>query len=111
MKHTLLFILLLFFTSLGYGQDSWLNSRSQNEPVALNVQVFPNPTTAHFGITEANGIHKIIVFNLVGRKMKKFQDISTDKRFFVGDLPKGMYLVQMLDQKNGILTTKRINKR
>ena len=111
MKHYLPLIFLLFFTIGGFSQGSWLDDSDKKEAVSLRVQVFPNPTTSHFGITEDLGIQKIIVFNLVGRKMKEYTDIAKDKRFFVGDLPKGMYLVQLLDTKGQILTTRRISKR
>ena len=42
--------------------------------------------------------------------MKSFDDIAPDKKFYVGDLPRGIYLVRILGDKNKVLTTKKISK-
>lgn len=75
------------------------------------IQVYPNPATNYFGITEIEGVQKIYVFNLVGKRMKQYQDIAIDKQYFIGDLPRGMYLVQMVGEKNKVIVTRRVSKR
>jgi hypothetical protein len=116
MKHFLPVFLFIFFTSLSIAQSNSWNSKLGNNPSSIalstnSIQVYPNPATSYIGITEVEGVGKILVFNLVGRKMKQYVDIAKDKRYFVGDLPKGMYLVQMLDQQNKVITTRRVSKR
>ena len=115
MKHILPLVFFLFlFANISDAQSrAWYSTSAKTQRTTINpdIQVFPNPTTSHFGITEVNGVKKIIIFNLVGRKMKQYQDIAKDKRYFIGDLPKGMYLVQMIGGDSKIITTKRISKR
>lgn len=114
MKHYLpLFIFFIFITSPSQAQSNASRAGSSARLTASNtyIQIYPNPATSYFGITEVKGIEKIFVFNLVGRKLKQFQDIAADKKYSIGDLPKGMYLVQMIDKNNKVITTRRISKR
>lgn len=112
MKKNLLLIFFLCFTiglfaqraSSGGGSD-----RMVTEQVA-DLQVFPNPATTHIGVSHRGEVAMIKVFNLVGRQMKIFTT-SPGEKHFVGDLPRGMYLVQLVSTKNKIITTKRVNKR
>ena len=115
MKHILplVFFLFLFVIVSDAQSSAWYSTPAKIQRTASNpdIQVFPNPTTSYFGITEVNNVKKIIIFNLVGRKMKQYEDIAKDKRYFIGDLPKGMYLVQMIGSDSKIITTRRISKR
>jgi hypothetical protein len=114
MKQTLLFFTLVLFIfpkaqSQTSSRASWL-SELDLERVAVDLEVFPNPATTHISLTDAQNVQRIVIYNLVGRQMRMFEDISTDRRYYVGDLPRGMYLIQLLGEKNKILTTKRISK-
>jgi hypothetical protein len=53
---------------------------------------------------------RIAVYNLVGNLMRVYDQVEAEKRYYVGDLPGGMYLVQILGDRNKIITTKRIHK-
>lgn len=116
MKHFLPVLFLFLVTSVSIAQsNTWSSKASQRSTRTLlennPIQVFPNPATSYIGITEVNGVQKILVFNLVGRKMKQFENIAKDRQYFIGDLPKGMYLVQLLDLQNKVITTRRVSKR
>lgn len=116
MKHFLPVFFLFLVTSFSIAQsNAWSGTPSQRSSRIMlennPIQVFPNPATSYIGITEADGVQKILVFNLVGRKMKQFEDIAKDRQYFIGDLAKGMYLVQLLDQQNKVITTRRVSKR
>ena len=76
----------------------------------VEIQVFPNPVITHFSINNNFQVRNIVVFNLVGKELKRF-NYTADERYFLGDLPKGIYLVQFLDKEKSILTTRRISKR
>ncbi len=75
------------------------------------IQVFPNPTTSHIELSKSDGVAQIIVYNLVGKKMKTFVNVADGQKYYVGDLPNGMYLVQLLSASNDIITTRRVSKR
>jgi hypothetical protein len=113
MKHYLLFLtLVLFIIPKAIGQNAaksnWYSVALADRGPAL--EVFPNPATSHIGLTESQGVHKVVIYNLVGSQMKNFDEITPDKRYYVGDLPRGMYLVQILGEKNKVLATKRMQK-
>lgn len=109
-------LLLSFFIICGVGVYAQSNSKiSKSQKLeSLNLQIFPNPVTTSFEITynevETTGVNTISIFNLVGRKLKSF-DANNGSKYYIGDLPKGMYLVQLLGQKNKIITTRRLSKR
>lgn len=112
MKKTLLFsFFILFAANLSFSQS--LSDRLDvKTSEKVDLQIFPNPFTSYISLGEnATGlVGKILVFNLVGRQMKKFDFVNGEK-YYVGDLPKGMYLVQLLGTKGKILRTKRVSKR
>jgi hypothetical protein len=87
--------------------------------IALNAQnhtksdlaVFPNPTTEYFSVEDHNdAIGELSVISLAGRKVKTFT-YNKGEQFYVGDLAKGMYLLQILDKQKRILTTQKLEKR
>ncbi len=113
MKKNLLLIFLFFCGSILIAQNS------SNQQIALldnttiskgDLKIFPNPATNFISVSENDNVKQILVFNLVGRKMKTFKAIKGEK-YFVGDLPKGIYLIQLLGTKNKILRTQRVSKR
>lgn len=114
MKHFLLLLSFFALSSINVARADhispdphWPTSISAIDP----IQVFPNPATNYFSITEINSVQKIYVFNLVGKRLKQFFDIAEDKHYFIGDLPRGMYLVQMVDAQNQVIVTRRVSKR
>lgn len=114
MKHFLLLFSFIVLSSVNVARadhaplDShWPSSILAEDP----IQVFPNPATNYFGITETEGVQKIYVFNLVGKRLKQFLDVARDKHYFIGDLPRGMYLVQMVGNNNQVIVTRRVSKR
>ncbi len=113
MKKTLLALSFLFIglaahAQLAYsGGDSSRNSRSAETSI---LQVFPNPAADYFSITSQQNIDHITVYNLLGRQLKTFA-YAEGERYFIGDLPKGMYLVQIMGRDNRLLSTQRLSKR
>ncbi|MCB0559326.1 MAG: T9SS type A sorting domain-containing protein [Lewinellaceae bacterium] len=114
MKHTLLFLLLFVFSlSVAYSQTSFsdrLSIKSSNNKEKVDLQIFPNPAADYISVTKNEVVKQVTVFNLVGRQMKSFEAIDGEK-YYVGDLPRGMYLVQLLGPDSQIITTQRVNKR
>lgn len=125
MKRNLLFLLLIcLFTFSLHGQnnepcDGCEKNTIQNDQVAPQVvakkndrkkiAVYPNPATNFIGLTEPEGIKEIMVFNIIGRKMKNFK-VNADEKYNVADLPKGVYLIRLIDDNNKVVTTQRLNK-
>lgn len=74
------------------------------------ISIFPNPATDFIGIANDANVKQVIIFNLVGRKMKTF-DAVVGERYDISALPNGMYLVQLRDHNLKVITTQRISKR
>ncbi|MEN0002549.1 MAG: T9SS type A sorting domain-containing protein [Bacteroidota bacterium] len=76
----------------------------------VGIEVFPNPAVDQIKVKNAAKVSKLILFNVVGREMKRF-NVSEGKSYSIRDLPNGMYLVQILDKQEKIITTQRLTKR
>jgi Secretion system C-terminal sorting domain len=101
MKHVLLII--TFFTT-SFALQAQKSSK-------IDLSVYPNPATEYISVQDDNEVvGQMLVYNLVGKKMKTFE-ISKGESYYVADLPKGMYLVQILDRNSKIITTQKVNKR
>ncbi len=110
MKQLLLLCLFFCLTNVVFSQSSFSERLALKRTDRIELQIFPNPATSHISINENDQVKEIKVFNLVGREVKKFDFVDGEK-YYVGDLPKGMYLVQLVDKRNKILTTQRVSKR
>lgn len=110
MKHTLLLALFIICGLTAFSQNRFSNSAQANKAnVHSDVKVFPNPAVDFIGVTKADKVRKIRIYNLVGRQMKNFDAVQGEK-YYVGDLPRGMYLVQLVGENKRVITTRRVNK-
>lgn len=101
MKHTLL---LVFFVFIGL-------TLSAQKASKVNFSVFPNPTTEYISVEDQSEVvSEIVIYNLVGKKMKVFTYVKGDT-YDVMDLPKGLYLVQIIDRQHNVLATQKVTKR
>src|SRR5262245_42315505 len=85
-----------------------LGAQSNSKP---DLSVFPNPATEYISVQDKNdAVGFLSVFNLVGKKVKEFEFVKGEQ-YSIADLPKGMYLVQILDRGKRGLMTQKIEKR
>jgi hypothetical protein len=100
-------ILAFFFFSLG----CLALQAQQSGAHKPDLSVYPNPVIEQFTIKDnADVVNNIAVFNLIGKKVKTFEHAKGDFHY-VGDLPKGVYLVQLTDKNNRVLLTQKMDKR
>jgi len=102
------FLLFAFSSTQVAGQSSAASTVKLAKSTALKI--FPNPASTFIQLKTATGINAIIIYNLVGRKIKKFV-AEKGKSYPIADLPKGMYLIQLIDTNDKVLTTQRVSKR
>lgn len=107
MKQTLLAILFTLATLIHISAGS----AGIGAPQPTKITVYPNPATNYISIDNADNVKQIVIINLVGRKLKTFESVQKDERYDVSELPNGMYLIQIIDNSNKILTTQRVSKR
>ncbi|NRB61843.1 MAG: T9SS type A sorting domain-containing protein [Saprospiraceae bacterium] len=114
MKQFLLCLAAILFINIAQAQTStnrdWMSPFDKKEATE-QIQVFPNPAVSHISLTSVEGIKEVAVYNLVGRKIKTFTNISIDKKLYIGDLTKGIYLIQIINRQNKIVTTRRVSKK
>lgn len=82
---------------------------STEETLPYISQIFPNPTSEYFGLTNVNSTQELQIFNSLGKKQYSYE-VAPGKRYYVGDLPTGMYLVAFLNKKGKITKTTRLVK-
>ncbi|MDX2278608.1 MAG: T9SS type A sorting domain-containing protein [Saprospiraceae bacterium] len=85
-----------------------LGAQNQSRP---DLSVFPNPATEFISVEDHSDlVGEISVISMAGRKVKLFT-YTKGEQYAVSDLPKGMYLVQLIDKSKRILTTQKLEKR
>lgn len=110
MRLVLLLSFISFFTLTLQGQTLTAKSIPAKSSIKKELKVFPNPATNFIQIKESTKIGAIIIYNLIGRKIKEFTP-TKDKTYQITDLPKGMYLIQLLDFSGKVLSTQRLSKK
>ena len=76
-----------------------------------SLKVFPNPTTEFFSVNDmGESIGYVSVFSLMGRNLREFEFVK-EERYYIGDLPKGIYLIYMQDKNKKTISTHKIEKR
>ena len=73
------------------------------------ISVYPNPAVNFIGLSDSEDVKKIVIFNVMGKETKSF-DVEKGMKYNVSDLRTGMYLVQIVDLNNKVITTQRLNK-
>lgn len=118
MKRTLLLTSILCFLFMG---AVWSQTASSKTIAALTksqaniqnpkIKVYPNPATHYIMLSKVKDISKIKILSLIGSPIKLYDVTEVEEKYDVVDLPNGLYLVQLLDSNNKVITTERLNKR
>ncbi len=79
----------------------------------VDYTIYPNPVSDYFSLDQESvekGVANVInLYNLLGQRVRTFQ-VDKEQRYNVSDLQGGLYLVQLLDDKGKIITTRRLQK-
>lgn len=125
MKYCLLLLFSLCLSANAFAQDDryLCNGCGQSiQPLQANrdidattpalpaIKVFPNPATDYIQLANADEAAHIVLYNLVGRRVRQFA-VERNGKYFVGDLATGMYLVQVLDAHQQPIATLRLSKK
>lgn len=112
MRKILLLISFFCLPLLVIGQSQKNNSSTITTSVQKIVKIYPNPAFNFIGLNNIADVGSIIIYNLVGRKMKKFiPQNQKGEQYDIADLPRGMYLVQLLGKDGKVVTTQRMSKK
>jgi len=113
--------LLLFFLFFAFGvtnaqlalkDDCTACPKQRVNYQKTDVKVYPNPAINYIEFQNpGDQVKRVVIYNLVGRPIKRVNATTGKNWYDVSDLSRGMYLIQLLNAKGSIITTKRINKR
>lgn len=112
MNRNLLFSFVILFSVISFGiqaQSSPTLNYSNYEIVTEDIKVFPNPSVDYFQINNTLDVKKVIIYNMFGKEVKTFRNVA-NALFDITDLKSGMYIVKMLDDKNGIIKSVKLQK-
>jgi len=74
-----------------------------------SIKVYPNPSNGLFTIKGDKQIGRLDVYSLTGRKVAAFT-YGHEQWYNISNLPKGIYLVRLIDRDGQQMITKLINK-
>ena len=92
-----------------YTFDATMVSGSRDIDKA-RLAVYPNPVTDYLEVQGASDVNQLVLHNILGRRMRSF-NVAPGSRYYVGDLPSGMYLASLLNRNGSIMKTFRLSKR
>lgn len=78
--------------------------------IARHIRLFPNPATEYMELTNSEPVDQVVIYNILGRQVRAFR-AAEEKRYYLTGLPDGMYLVSLVNNRDGILRTMRLSKR
>jgi Secretion system C-terminal sorting domain len=74
------------------------------------IQLYPNPTQDYFMVNSSTVIGKIELYNITGEKAKVYYAYK-NKRYYIDDIPSGIYMVRLFNLQEEILKTVILKKR
>ncbi|MBX2873813.1 MAG: T9SS type A sorting domain-containing protein [Saprospiraceae bacterium] len=82
---------------------------STQEVEGVKVDVFPNPTEGRIRISSAAGLQQVQVFSMTGQNVHQTQ-LASGEWLDIQTLPKGTYLLRLIDQNRQTLGAQLIQK-
>jgi len=106
-KFLLTLITVAMFSAIGIAQSS----TKVQEPEQIDFTIYPNPASDFVVLPQSDQITKAVLYNITGKQVKTFDLATNTRRFDVGDVMRGTYLLQFIDKTGAILHTTRLTKR
>lgn len=80
------------------------DSKSENV-----INIYPNPVIDYFMISDNPNLDKVVIYNIIGRQMRTYKVVEGTK-YYVNDLPDGIYIIRLMNANGGTLKTTRLSK-
>ncbi len=96
----------LFLSNLYYFNTEPTSTTELNRQI---IKVYPNPSNGLFTVKGDKKIGSLDVYSLTGRKVAAFT-YGQGQWYNIATLPKGTYLIRLIDRDGQQLVTKLINK-
>ncbi|MEM7102234.1 MAG: T9SS type A sorting domain-containing protein [Bacteroidota bacterium] len=91
-------------------QSFFGTASTKNQPLPSEaLKIFPNPAYEYFKVSGNENIRKLVIYNIIGKKMMEYPVNHAGQQFEVTDLSRGIYLVRFFDDEENIIDTLRLN--
>ncbi|MFT5832438.1 MAG: hypothetical protein ACI97N_000049 [Cognaticolwellia sp.] len=112
LLQTILFSLILVFAvtisaTAHNGDDDKVTTQ---QTINNDIRVYPNPAVDYIRITDNDNVSKVWIYNILGKRVKAYDVEVSGMKFDIRDLPRGMYIVRLIDNNEELVMTRRINK-
>ncbi|MCH2045396.1 MAG: T9SS type A sorting domain-containing protein [Saprospiraceae bacterium] len=90
-----------------------VTSTNNNEGggISNTTQVYPNPAIEYIMLnTDHQNIKYIEIYNIIGRKVLSYNVNHDREKYDVSTLPRGLYMVRLLDANKNVIDIPRFNK-
>ncbi len=103
-------LLLSTFILLSFGAFAQKAGSAVVSSEKVEIVIYPNPAVDFIALEHNNEeIKKLEIRNIVGAKLAEFE-VRSEARYDLSGLARGLYLVQVLDEKDQLIATRRIKK-
>ena len=75
-----------------------------------DLNIYPNPASSYFQLSNDLNVSSIAIYNIVGKKMMTEKHIQGEGHD-ISDLRRGMYLVRLLDENDNMIKVIRMTKK
>ncbi len=103
-------LLLFYFLFVTFGFVTAQNS-TERKGGSDQINVYPNPASDFISVNNDDNVKTIVVYNIVGRKIKQFEIEHIGAQYDIRDLPDGLYSVHLVGKNNKVLSTQRLTVR
>jgi hypothetical protein len=117
MKQLLLYTFLVLFTNQAVANAETIKNNPFTQKKELpnwDAQIYPNPNNGEFNImiNGSSAPMNVVVFNVIGEKVYEHQILAKNgTKVDLTGMQKGLYVVQIADEKLGEIVTRRMQIR
>lgn len=91
------------------GGDVSCETTGISEKERNDLIVYPNPSSDFIQLTENSLVRRLVVYNILGSPILTF-NTSVNQKYDVSNLPKGVYLLEMMDANDDQIKTVNLLK-
>lgn len=115
MKQLLQTLLFSFVLIISVSVSATANNGGDNDDVTTHhtsndIRVYPNPAIDYIMVTENDNVDKVWIYNILGKRVKAYKVETADAKYDIRDLPRGMYIVRLINHDGDLVMTRRVNK-
>lgn len=76
---------------------------------AVNLSIYPNPTTDFFLIKNGKKVDQVVIYNWLGKRIESYTHYK-GRIYNVEDLDEGIYIVRLFNKNNKAIKVVRLHR-